>query len=110
APQYTARIPFQVLPQAPAIGNGEHQSIMLNQEEASQLINRQMFLFDQDYFLSDILATSAFMEDEDHPGRPSAWVSEFGRGNTKELRKRRRVVPRMNASACEIPMTSSNAL
>jgi capsular exopolysaccharide synthesis family protein len=113
--EFTARIPFQVLPPPSSIGmDNPGQTIRLDRDDSSQVINRQEFLFQQDDFLSKVLESAEF-HPQDKPGQKCDWMREntwdrmWGLSTMdalKALKRDLRVVPRINAASFEITMTA----
>src|SRR3954463_6862056 len=54
-PKYTASIPYQVTQPPTPIGQTDNVQIINNPDDVSQLIHRQMLLFEQASFLEEIL-------------------------------------------------------
>jgi capsular exopolysaccharide synthesis family protein len=107
--EYTASIPFQVLPPPSSIGSDQiGQTIRLERDDTSQIINRQMFIFQQENFLKDVMASAEFHPD-DKPNHECAWLALHKRDPMKYLKRDLVVVPRINAASFEVTMTTRDA-
>jgi len=101
--EFTARIPFQVLPPPTPLGNQDNSQIVnMTQDDTSALINRQKLIFEQDPFLEKILNS-----DEFHPnGGDTQWLAQHKSDKFYYIKRDLVVVPRVNAGAFELTFTS----
>lgn len=107
--EYTARIPFQVLPPPTLLGQSENSSqIVLNQDDTSSLVNRQKVIFEHDTFLKKILASEEF-HPADKPGGKTPWLAENITDPLYYIKRDLRVEPRVNAATFEITFKSHDA-
>ena len=81
----------------------------MSAEETAQLINRQMFIFQQESFLSKVLNSDEFHpKDPANPDKLSEtpWLTAHKSNVMKYLKRDLRVEPRVNAGAFELTFTS----
>jgi protein-tyrosine kinase len=108
--EFTASIPFQVLPPPASIGNETAgQTIRLDRDDTSQVINRQIFIFQQEKFLKDVMESAEF-HPENMPNRESAWLALHKNDPMKYLKRDLVVVPRINAASFEVTMTARDPM
>lgn len=105
APEFTARIPFQVMPPPTPIGQENNQQVVMNADDTAQLINRQKFIFEQESFLAKIRDSDEF-HPKDAPNNETPWLTRHKSDVMKYLKRDLRVEPRVNAGAFELTFTS----
>jgi len=76
-------------------------------EDASQVIHRQEFYFEQEDFLQAVLKSQEFRPTQpDGSQRDSQWLAENKRNPLKALKEDLHVVPRINAGAFAVTMSA----
>ncbi|HEY4329639.1 MAG TPA: hypothetical protein VGN88_07875, partial [Phycisphaerae bacterium] len=105
-PIYTATIAFEVLPPPTPVGSAPPSvSSGDTAQLTAQLIYRQLFLFEQDAFLQDVMKSDEFQH---IPGNPTAtqnqWMAEHHNNLTASLRKSLILIPHINEASFEITM------
>ncbi|HEY4330815.1 MAG TPA: hypothetical protein VGN88_13825, partial [Phycisphaerae bacterium] len=108
--EYTAHMPFQVLQLPPPIGGGNlAASAPMSPDDASQVIHRQMYLFELDRFLMDVLKTDEFHKREGDPiSKESQWLALNKDNVMKAIKRDLTVTPKVNAASFEVTMTARN--
>jgi hypothetical protein len=105
-PRYMASVPFQVLPPPQSIsGEQPPPPPRLDQNDVAQIIHRQQFLWKQDKFLSDVLATVEF-HPQDKPNHECAWLTANKRDPLRALKRDLTLVPDVKSASFEIRMTA----
>jgi hypothetical protein len=102
-PRFVASVPFQVLPPSEPITRENLPD--LNKDDVPQVIHRQLFMFRQDAFLRDVLASAEFHPD-DKPNRECAWLAANKLNPLRALKRDLVVVPDLDAASFEVRMTT----
>jgi hypothetical protein len=104
--QYTARVPFQVTaPPVPIGMQDNNQPVVMNADDTSQLINRQRYIFEQDFFLIRILETDEF-HPHDRPNGETPWLTAHKTDTLKYLKRDLRVETHVNTGTFDVTFTS----
>ncbi len=107
---YTAIVPFQVLPPQPPLGQDQAQQMPLTIDDTNQIINRQVFIFQQENFLQDILKSKEFHTRPDGTDGDCNWLAEHKPDSLKCLKRDLVVVPQLNAASFQVTMTARNPM
>jgi capsular exopolysaccharide synthesis family protein len=107
--RYTAHIPFQVLRPPTYIGEDRGVNVNFMENDMLQVLHRQEMLFDEDVFLNEVLKSDEFHPaDANDPEKhvDCRWLAEHKSDPLKFLRRDLKIVPRVNAAAFDIAMTT----
>jgi hypothetical protein len=105
--RYTVRVPFIVVPPPRPVGATESPAPALIPEDIKFVLARQQFIFEQDGFLLDVLKSQEF-HPADKPNNECDWLRTNKSNAMAALRRDLRFLPRPDAGAFQITMTTSD--